>query len=53
MESIVKKAPDVETYARSFANLLNGIYNMTPNDYFLPIGGKYDAINGGISFVLK
>ena len=53
MESIVKKAPDVETYARLFANLLNGIYNMTPNDYFLPTGGKYDAINGGISFVLK
>jgi hypothetical protein len=53
MESIVKKAPDVETYARSFANLLNGTYNITPNNYFLPTGGEYNAVSGGITFRLK
>ena len=53
MESIVKKAPDVETYARLFADLLNGTYNITPNNYFLPTGGEYHAVNGGTTFRLK
>ena len=53
MESIVKKAPDVEAYARSFANLLNGTYNITPDNYFLPTGGDYNAVGGGTTFRLK
>ena len=53
MESIVKKAPDVEAYARMFADLLNGTYNITPNNYFLPTGGEYHAVNGGTTFRLK
>lgn len=53
MESIVKKAPNVEAYARSFANLLNGTYKITPNSYFLPTGGDFTAVGGGISFRLK
>ena len=53
MGSIAKKAPDVETYARAFAQMLNGTYNVTPNDYFLPTGGDFTAVNGGITFRLK
>jgi hypothetical protein len=53
MESIAKKAPDVETHARTFANLLNGTYQVTPNDYFLPTGGDFTAIDGGTTFKLK
>lgn len=53
MESIVKKAPDVEAYARSFADLLNGTYQMTPNSYFLPTGGDFTAVSGGTTFKLK
>lgn len=53
MESIVKKAADVETYARLFAKTLNGTYNVTPNDYFLPTGGDFTAVEGGTTFRLK
>lgn len=53
MEAIVKAAPDVETYARSFANLLNGTYNIVPNHYFLPTGGDFKLVDGSMAFTLK
>ena len=52
METICKKATNMEALARSFATTLNGIYSITPNDYFLPTGGTYTAISGGTTFVL-
>ncbi len=53
MESIVKKAPNVDTYARTFAEMLIGTYNVIPNDYFMPTGGDFTAVDGGTSFRLK
>ena len=53
MENIVKKAPDVETYARSFANMLNGTYSVTPNDFFLPTGGDFTPVEGGVKFKIE
>jgi len=53
MENIVKKAPEVETFVRSFANLLNGTYNITPDNYFLPTGAMFTAVSGGSTFKLN
>ena len=52
METIKKKATNMENLARSFAATLNGVYSITPNDYFLPTIGTYTAINGGTTLVL-
>lgn len=52
METICKKATNMENLVRSFAATLNGTYSITPNDYFLPTGGTFTAISGGTSFVL-
>ena len=52
METICKKATNMENLVRSFAATLNGVYSITPDDYFLPTGGTFTAINGGTTFVL-
>ena len=53
MESLVKKSPDMENLARAFAATLNGTYEMTPDDYFMPTGGLFTAIGGGTTFKLN
>ena len=53
MENVAKTAPDVETFARSFATTLNGTYDITPDNYFLPTGGAFTAVEGGTSFKLN
>lgn len=53
MESLVKKSPEMENLARVFAATLNGTYEITPNDYFLPTGGLFTAIGGGTTFKLN
>lgn len=53
MESIVKRSPEMENLARAFAATLNGLYNVTPNDYFLPTGGVFTAVSGGTTFKLN
>ena len=53
MENVAKKAPEVEAAARQFATLLNGTYEMTPNDYFMPTGGMFVAVEGGTTFKLQ
>lgn len=53
MEAIVKKSPEMENLARAFAATLNGTYTMTPDDYFLPTGGLFTAVNGGTTFKLN
>jgi hypothetical protein len=53
MESLVKKSPEMENLARAFAATLNGTYEITPNDYFLPTGGLFTAIGGGTTFKLN
>ena len=52
MTTICKKATNLETLARSFAATLNGTYSVTPDNYFIPTGGTYTAVNGGTTFVL-
>lgn len=52
MESVLKRSPDMEKLARAFAATLKGTYEMTPDNYFLPTGGMFKAINGGTSFKL-
>lgn len=53
MESIVKRSPDMENLARAFAATLNGLYDVTPNNYFLPTGGEFTAVSGGTTFKLN
>ena len=53
METIKKKATDIEQLCRNFAALLNGTYKMTPDNCFLPTGGQFEAINGGTTFKLN
>lgn len=53
MESMVKRSPDMENLARAFAATLNGLYDVTPNNYFLPTGGEFTAVSGGTTFKLN
>ena len=53
METINKKATQMESLTRQFAATLAGTYSVTPNDYFLPTGGDFTAIDGGTTFKLK
>lgn len=53
METICSKSADMEALGRSFGATLNGVYNMTPDDYFLPKGGLFTAAEGGTTFKLN
>lgn len=53
METIKKKATEIEQLCRNFAALLNGTYKMTPDNYFQPTGGQFEPINGGTAFKLN
>lgn len=53
MEALVKRSPDMESLARSFAAALDGTYAMTPDDYFLPTGSLFTATAGGTTFQLN
>lgn len=53
MEALVKRSPDMEPLARSFAATLDGTYAMTPDDYFLPTGVLFTAASGGTTFKLN
>ena len=53
MENIKKKATEIEELCRSFAALLSGTYQMTPDNYFLPTSGQFEPISGGTSFKLN
>ncbi len=53
LNSLKTKATQLETLARSFAATLNGLYNVTPNNFFAPTGGLFTSTDGSKSFVLK
>lgn len=53
METIKKKSPDMESLARAFAATLNGTYEMTPDNYFLPASAQFKAVSGGTNFKLN
>lgn len=53
MNAINTRADNMVNLARSFAATLNGTYEMVPDNYFLPTGAQFNAVNGGTSFVLK
>lgn len=52
MTSIASRAENILPIVRSFAATLNGVYEVTPNSYFLPTGGDFKAISGGTTFKL-
>ena len=53
MDAVNKRATNMLSLARQFAATLNGTYDITPNDYFLPTGGTFTTINGGTTFKLN
>ena len=53
MEAINTKSPELEGLVRSFAATLNGVYDITPDNYFLPTGGTFTAVGGGTTFKLN
>lgn len=52
MKSITSRSSEVESLARAFAATMAGTYDITPNDYFLPTGGSFKAIENGTDFAL-
>ena len=44
---------DAEALARQFASSLNGVYDIVPDNYFLPKGCELRNTVGGTTFVLK
>lgn len=44
---------DVENLVRQFAASLSGLYNIIPNDYFLPTGCDLQAVGMGNNYTLK
>jgi len=53
LDTIVSKAKELIDIVRSFAATLNGVYSITPDNYFLPKGAHFHAVSGGCDFVLK
>lgn len=51
--NFAKNVPALETATKKFIALIQGIYNITPNDYFMPDGATYTAVDGGLTFILK
>lgn len=45
--AIGRKAENLEKLVRDYAATLNGEYEVTPNDYFLPTGGEYKSLTDG------
>lgn len=53
MKSIVRKATELEILTRQFGQTLNGVYLMTPDDYYTPTGAQFTAQGAGNSFEIK
>ena len=47
MTAISKRATNLEQLTREFAATLNGIYEVTPNDFFLPTGAEFKSTTDG------
>ena len=52
MEALAKKC-EAETLARQLATTLIGVYDVTPDNYFLPTGCELHTVGGGQSYILK
>lgn len=53
MDTIKKKATEIEQLCRDFAALLKGTYGISANDYFLPTTATFDPVQGGTKFKLN
>ena len=53
MDAIIKKASEILPLATQFAATYVGTYDVTPNNYFLPTGGKFTSTEGGLTFDCK
>lgn len=53
MSNICNKATDMNKLIRAFAATLNGKYKLVPDDYYLPTGCTFTAIEGGTTFKLN
>lgn len=53
MTTINNRATNLLNLVHSFAATLNGVYDITPDNYFLPNGGTFTATNGGTTFKLN
>jgi hypothetical protein len=51
--NFVKRNADITTYAAELISYLEGEYNITPNNYFLPSGGTYTAVDGSKTLVFE
>jgi len=53
MEAVSQKAENIKSLARMFAETLQGIYNITPDNYFLPTTASFAPIGSGTAFRLS
>jgi hypothetical protein len=53
MTSINTRAGNIISLAHAFGATLNGVYDVTPNSYFVPTGALFNAVGSGNSFKLN
>jgi hypothetical protein len=53
MEAVSQKAENIKSLARMFAETLQGIYNITPDNYFLPTTASFAPVGSGTAFRLS
>ncbi len=53
METICGRSADMKRLVRAFAATLAGVYDITPDNYFLPTGGTFTASGSGTTFKLN
>lgn len=53
MTTITGRSEKLLPLARAFAATLNGVYDMTPDNYFLPTGASFSPVSGGTAFALS
>ena len=53
MQTVAKKAKDMPTLVKNLADILAGTYDITPDNYFMPTGATFTALDGSKTIVLK
>lgn len=53
MTTITGRSSELLPLARAFAATLNGTYEMTPDNYFLPTSATFNSVDGGKQFTLS
>ena len=53
LTALCKKSSELSNLMYQFASKIQGTYEITPNNYFLPTGATFSPVEGGVEFKLK